>query len=169
MRRERAALIVSRAADTPANAAVAVAVAAALLARRRGRELALLALGLGGAGALAGALKRLVGGERPVARPPGPARGAAFPSAHASGWAAHAAALAILAPPRLRVPVAATGAALVGVVAASRVVLRAHAVRDVVAGAALGAGWVWLVARRLGLPAPPQGRSSVESPNSCHR
>lgn len=143
---DRAALDLSRATGPIGNALAALAVAGVLAAAARWRDLALLAVALGGAGILVWLLKLVVDADRPLRSPLGPAEGASFPSAHAAGWAALVTALALLVPRSSRVLVSVAGGLLVLAIGASRVYLGAHHPRDVVAGLALGVGWVALAA-----------------------
>jgi len=143
---DRTALDLSRATGPLGNALAALAVAVGLAVAARWRDLALLVVALGGAGILVWLVKAGIDAERPLAAPLGPAEGSSFPSAHAASWAALVTALTLLAPRPARVAVAVAGGALVLAIGASRVYLGAHHPRDVVAGLALGVGWVALVA-----------------------
>lgn len=74
--------------------------------------------------------------------------GYSFPSGHSSGAMVTFGMLAYLAwrllPPRWHLPVWQAAAALIVLVGASRVYLQAHYLSDVLAGFALGAGWLAL-------------------------
>jgi len=143
---DEAALDLSRATGPLGNALAALAVAAVLAAATRWADLGLLVVALGGAGILVWLIKAGIDAERPLDAPLGPAEGSSFPSAHAASWAALVTAIAVLSPRPARLAVAISGGLLVLAIGASRVYLGAHHPRDVVAGLALGVGWVALVA-----------------------
>lgn len=145
-----------------ASAAILGAVASwARWKRRTRRDLALLALGeramfvmatLAVSGLLPQAIKLFVGRGRPkFLETQGPfffksfsfdASYASFPSGHASTSFAMAMALGYLTP-RWRAPLF----LLAAIIALSRVIVRAHYPTDIFAGACLGAGAAYLVAR----------------------
>lgn len=134
-------------ATAPLGTAIAAAAAALVLAlARRGRDVAYLAVALGGAGTLGAVVKVWSDRSRPLDDPLGPAVGSSFPSAHAVSWAALVATLALLASGRWRRAALWGGAILVLAIGASRVYLGAHHPSDVLAGYALGIGWVGAVA-----------------------
>ena len=117
-----------------------------LVVRRRRRSALYLAVCVAGAYALSTTGKVLVDRRRPVFSDPfSPARGASFPSGHATGSAAFYLALAVLLLSVLSRPsrgLLLTMAAVVPlVVAATRVVLGVHYVSDVTAGLLIGWGW----------------------------
>ena len=147
---------ITRLADPAVVVAVAAVAAVLLVAWRRWSQLALLLLSSIGASLLTGALKALVGRDRPAV----PdrlvfANGKAFPSGHSSQSVALYGALAIIvagfAAHRVWKTAWYTLAGLVALsVGASRVYLGAHWSSDVVSGWALGTGWLaasWLAVR----------------------
>ena len=100
----------------------------------------------GGAG-LGFGLKEIVGRARPVLPDPiSAAPGLSFPSGHALGASIGCCLLLLITlrflPRRGRIAAVITAAMIVGVVALARVVLGVHFVSDVLAGIALGIGWV---------------------------
>ncbi len=100
----------------------------------------------GGAG-LGLALKEIVGRARPVLPDPvSAAPGMSFPSGHALGASIGCCVLLLITlrflPRRGRIAAVITAVLIVGVVALARVVLGVHFVSDVLAGVALGVGWV---------------------------
>jgi undecaprenyl-diphosphatase len=100
----------------------------------------------GGAG-LGLALKEIVGRARPVLPDPvSAAPGMSFPSGHALGASISCCLLLLITlrflPRRGRVAAVIAAVLIVGVVALARVVLGVHFVSDVLAGIALGVGWV---------------------------
>lgn len=146
---------------------VTAALALGLLWRRRhGNWFALHLLGGAylGAAALFNAAKRLVGRGRPAAELAlHPETGMAFPSGHATDAAAFYVALALLAITlarswRGRVVWASATAAVVLLVATSRLYLAAHWVTDVVAGTVLGTAWAAVVWLTLTSRQGPYGR-----------
>jgi undecaprenyl-diphosphatase len=143
---DHAALALSSATAPVGNALAAAAVAGVLARASRWRDLGFLTVALGGAGISVWLVGCATDVERPVADPLGPSAGRAFPSAHAASWAALATAVVLLAPRRRAGLAALAGALAVLAIGASRVYLGAHDPRDVVAGIALGIGWVGLVA-----------------------
>src|SRR4051812_6868516 len=117
-----------------------------LLVRAHRRLAGYLAACVGGAYVLSTAGKNLVDRARPVFDDPvSHARGASFPSGHATGSAAFFFALAVILlsvlrhPPRRLLFAMAFGIPLL--VAATRVVLGVHYVSDVAAGLLIGWGW----------------------------
>ncbi|GAC1442870.1 MAG: hypothetical protein NVS3B26_06780 [Mycobacteriales bacterium] len=125
---------------------VSVALVAVLVLRGRRRSGLYLAACVAGAYLLSAAGKSLVGRSRPVFSDAfAHARGASFPSGHATGSAAFYLALAVVALSVLRRPPrgALLAAAIIVpvVVAATRVVLGVHYVSDVAAGLLIGWGW----------------------------
>lgn len=124
----------------------AAAIATALLLRGRRRLALYLALCVAGAYALSTTGKHLVARARPVFSDPiSHARGASFPSGHATGSAAFYLALAVILLSLLRRPrrwlllLMAIGVPLL--VAVTRVVLGVHYLSDVTAGLLIGWGW----------------------------
>jgi undecaprenyl-diphosphatase len=122
-------------------------VVAWLLYRRLPRLAAFVAVTMLGSSVLNGIVKSAVDRARPVLPDPiSHARGASFPSGHATGAAAFYLALAVVAlsfvPARRRRLVLAAAVVVPLVVAATRVVLGVHYLTDVAAGLLLGWGWV---------------------------
>ena len=134
------------------GAPVVLEIAAALLVVlmvTRGRRRIALYLGacVLGAYTLSTLGKVTVDRARPVLDDPlSHARGASFPSGHATGSAAFYLALAVVAmtfvPARRRGPLFALAIGIPLVVAATRVILGVHYLSDVTAGLLLGWGWV---------------------------
>jgi membrane-associated phospholipid phosphatase len=114
--------------------------------RRRWAALAFMLTVVVGQNLIANGVKLLLHRERPPAPWLGDASGWSFPSGHSAAAAATYAALALLLGRGRRWPVKVwLGTAAAGVtlaVAASRVLLGVHWVTDVVAGVALGLGWL---------------------------
>jgi membrane protein DedA with SNARE-associated domain/membrane-associated phospholipid phosphatase len=122
-----------------------------LIRRRTWRPLALLGAAAAGAIGLYDIVKPLVGRPRPPAAIwIGHYTGAAFPSGHATQSAAFYAMLAIVLGAglsiRRRALLWGAAALVVLIVGASRIYLAAHLLTDVLAGYALGATWVAIVA-----------------------
>jgi undecaprenyl-diphosphatase len=122
-----------------------------VLRRRDWRPLALLAAAVGGAVGLYNVVKTLVGRPRPPAAIwIGHYTGTAFPSGHATQSVAFYAMLALVLGAglslRKRAILWAAAALVELVVGASRIYLGAHWLTDVLAGYALGATWVAIVA-----------------------
>jgi membrane-associated phospholipid phosphatase len=123
---------------------------------RRGRMLDAWRLGLSLAGTAAGVhlVKVFWAGPRPdlasiLVPPP---TGFSFPSAHTAQIAAVVTAAFFIRPPlanRHRYPLLAAAVLLAGLVAVSRLYLQVHYPSDVVAGAAFGVGWVFVLESRL--------------------
>jgi membrane-associated phospholipid phosphatase len=136
---------------TQLGAPVLLEIASALLVLwllwRRHRRLALyLATCVAGAYALSTTGKLVVGRDRPVFDDPiSHARGASFPSGHATGSAAFYLALAVILLSLLTWPrrgwLLLMAVVIPLVVAATRVVLGVHYVSDVTAGLLIGWGW----------------------------
>jgi membrane-associated phospholipid phosphatase len=129
-----------------------LAVIAWLWLRRHTLRVAiLLAVAIGGAAGLYDIAKPLVRRLRPEAalQYGGPDEGWAFPSGHATQSASFYAMLVVVlsayAWPRRRVPLALAAAAIVLVIAASRLYLGVHWLTDVVAGLGLGLTWFAIV------------------------
>src|SRR3954471_9050110 len=100
-----------------------------------------------GGAALGFALKEIVGRVRPVLRDPvSTAPGLSFPSGHALGASIGCCLLLLISlrflSRRGRIVAVIAAVGLVGLVALARVVLGVHFVSDVLAGIALGIGWV---------------------------
>ena len=129
-----------------------VAVAAWLwMWQHRLRPAILLAIAVGGAAGLYDIVKPLVHRLRPEAalQYGGPDEGWAFPSGHATQSASFYAMLVVVlsayAWPRRHVMLAVAAAAIVLVIAASRLYLGVHWLTDVVGGLALGLTWFAIV------------------------
>lgn len=142
---------------------VLIPVAGWLLARRGWRATAFVAVSALAIAPITSGLKELVGRVRPNVENPGEVlRSLSFPSGHSSGVATLVCVLLVLAWPVCsragRICAAAAGAAVVLAVTATRLLLGVHYVSDVVAGTALGVGWVLLV----GLLAGVVGRDRPE-------
>lgn len=121
-------------------------------------------------GPLTDALKLLVGRERPeFADPVYLSDSLSHPSGHSSGIVTLVGLLLIafsrLQPRRWRWPTVLAGILLVLVVGLTRMALGAHYPSDVLAGFALGAGWVLVLAVVFGTLPPPR-REEIESPRS---
>jgi undecaprenyl-diphosphatase len=100
-----------------------------------------------GGAALGFALKEIVGRARPVLPDPvSAAPGLSFPSGHALGASIGCCLLLLITlrflPRRGRIAAVIAAGLIVGLVALARVVLGVHFVSDVLAGIALGIGWV---------------------------
>ena len=100
-----------------------------------------------GGAALGFGLKEIVGRARPVLPDPvSAAPGLSFPSGHALGASIGCCLLLLITlrflPRRGRIAAVIAAVLIVGVVALARVVLGVHFVSDVLAGIALGVGWV---------------------------
>jgi undecaprenyl-diphosphatase len=139
--------VLSDATDTWVLSAVALAFVIILLLRARWRDAGLFVLAFGVVVAANPLLKEVVGRARPDVRaPPESVSALSFPSAHAAGTAALVGAVVMVLPPgRLRTFVAVGGAAFLGVVAFSQLVLSVHYPSDVVAGWSWAVAWVALV------------------------
>jgi membrane-associated phospholipid phosphatase len=115
------------------------------LRRRRLAVLAFMVTVVVGQNLIANTVKALVERERPPVPHLAPSSGFSFPSGHtaaaAATWAAVVLVLGRGRPLRSKAWLAAAAAAVVGAVAASRVLLGVHWLTDVVGGAALGFGW----------------------------
>lgn len=123
---------------------------AGVVARLAGswRPLALMAVTMIGSVLLATAVKDLVGRARPpVATALAPASGFAFPSGHTTNTTAVIGACAVLlwAYRRTRVWTTLTAVTLIVLVGFSRLYLGVHWLTDVLAGYALGLGWLAVV------------------------
>lgn len=134
------------------------------------RTIALLLLGVGGGGLISLAVKAIVARERPEGAAV-EALGNSFPSGHALGVAAAVGAVLIIGWPWLagwrRATAVAVGAVVVALVSFDRIALDVHYVSDVLAGIALGVGWVCAVALLCEHWWPTQSvrsRSSVTDP-----
>jgi undecaprenyl-diphosphatase len=130
--------------------------------RRSWAPLVMLASAYVGGEALFQTLKALVGRARPpAALAIGHFTGTAFPSGHATLSAAVYGAMGALATGARRVAAWAAAAAVAVVVGMTRLYLGAHWLTDVLAGWALGAGWLAVVVvARSRLLRPPAGTSS---------
>jgi undecaprenyl-diphosphatase len=138
--------------------------------RRRLRLAAFIAVTGIGATALGPAVKHLVGRVRPIVDAPvAVVPGPGFPSGHTLGVTVMTGVLLLvllpMARPGLRRPLIGLGAVLVGLVGFSRIALGVHFPSDVVAGAAIGLGWLAMTTsalhtwrRREGLAVPPVER-----------
>lgn len=128
----------------PAVLRIAAGIAAVvLLLRDRYVAAGVAALGVIGSVAATEVAKALVHRPRPAfADPVAHAAGWSFPSGHALAAGAAVTALIALVSAAVRRRVAAVAVALGAVVCASRLTLGVHYLSDVLAGAALGAGWV---------------------------
>jgi membrane-associated phospholipid phosphatase len=135
---------------------VVIALLVVVLARRgdAARVALFLLLVIGGAKIIGNVLKLIVERTRPDIDQLVHAGGFSYPSGHttaaASCFAAAALCLARGRSPRTRTALAAVAAAVVGMVAASRVLLGVHWLSDVGAGAALGGAWFALCAIAFG-------------------
>ncbi len=154
-----AAAVVLRVVTTLGSTAFAlplIAAVAALEHRRRPNRsiLAFVLLVEGGQLLLVNLVKVLVGRARPDLGQLAGASSHSFPSGHAATAAATFAAVALLLGRRrrrqARAGLAGAAAGLTALVACSRVLLGVHWVTDVVAGAALGWGWVALCSVAFG-------------------
>ncbi len=139
-------------------APAALLIAAALAARRERRATALFVLTYFGASLTTWLLKTTVGRERPALHAPlveiARADGS-FPSGHATHAAAFALGLWLLAArfrPRWRWPVGLALAAVVLLVAASRLHLQVHWPSDLIGGLLVAAGWAGLAAAVFATP-----------------
>jgi undecaprenyl-diphosphatase len=140
--------------------------------RRTWTPLVVLAAAYAGAELLFQTLKAIVGRARPPSAVAiGHFTGTAFPSGHATLSAAVFGALAALVPGRRRAAgLAAAGIALM--VGVTRLYLGAHWLTDVLAGWALGAGWLALVivtpravtSSRSTSPSPDRASSATSTP-----
>ena len=90
----------------------------------------------------------------------------AFPSGTTTALAALATAWAIAVPPRLRRPVAALGAVVVGLACAAVTALQWHLPTDALGGALFGAGVVLVVDGVLHLERGPDGALTIRRPRS---
>jgi membrane-associated phospholipid phosphatase len=154
---------------------VVASLAVVVLSSRRGgagRVALFLVATIGGAKVLTNVLKEVVERARPDIDQLVTATGFSYPSGHSSAVAVSAAALALCMgrgrSPATRTWLAAIGAAIVGMVAASRVLLGVHWLSDVVAGVALGGAWFALCAiafggrlLRFGAPVEMAARAEV--------
>ena len=152
---------------------VVITLGVAVVARRRigAGAIAFLAIAVVGANVATNLLKLLVERTRPDVGRFVAAHGFSYPSGHSSSAAVCFAAAALCLGRGRSRPVqtalTATAAALAGMVAASRVLLDAHWLSDVVAGLALGAAWFALCAiafggRLLRFGAPAEMAARVE-------
>lgn len=132
--------VISHVGDPLVVTAISVLVAALLLARGRTRAAVYVLVVRLSATLVSSAVKAIVGRPRPVLGHPFlHASGGSFPSGHALGSAALWGSIAVITAGRLSRAGAVAVAVVVPVlVAASRVLLGAHYVTDVVAGLALG-------------------------------
>jgi undecaprenyl-diphosphatase len=125
------------------------AVATALLARRRAwTDITFLLASFAGAAILNALAKAAIARPRPLFHDPSLVfRTHSFPSGHTMGTTAVCTALAIVIARRTRYgpPAIAAAAAMIGLIAASRIYLGAHYVSDVVGGVLLGIAWVLVV------------------------
>ena len=136
-------------------AVLAAALAIAETVRTRSRWVVpFLLLVVAGNGALTTTVKHLADRVRPAVNPVAETLGPSFPSGHSSWSIAFFAAAALLLgrgrDRRARALLAATAAALVVMVAGSRVLLSVHWLSDVIAGLALGAAWFSICAIAFG-------------------
>jgi undecaprenyl-diphosphatase len=144
---DRPMTVISDATDTWVLSAVALAFVIILLLRARWRDAGLFVLAFGVVVAANPLLKEVAGRARPDVRaPPESVSALSFPSGHAAGTAALVGAVVMVLPPgRLRTFVAVGGAAFLGVVAFSQLVLSVHYPSDIVAGWSWAVAWVALV------------------------
>lgn len=129
---------------------------AALAARRQRAAACGFGLAYFGASLTTWLLKTAIGRERPILHAwveMSPAD-ASFPSGHTTHAAAFALALWLFAAPRRRAPAAAMLAAIVPLVAASRLYLQVHWPSDVLAGLLVAALWAGLALAICGHGAP---------------
>ncbi|MGE0878195.1 MAG: phosphatase PAP2 family protein [Acidimicrobiia bacterium] len=122
--------------------------------RRRPGPLAFFALVVVGQWLLANSIKLAVGRDRPAVVHFVNSAGSSFPSGHttaaAATWAAIALALGWGRSTRVRAVLGAAAGLIAAVVAATRALLGAHWLTDVLAGLALGWGWFLVVAIAFG-------------------
>ena len=146
-------LAVTALGDGPVITLVATAGAAYFWVNRHHHSALYLAAASTGAGLINAGLKMIFARMRPELAFYD-AGGFAFPSGHSMSSAATYGAIAIITStryPRLRWPVTAGCAALVGLVGCSRAYLHVHFPSDVVAGWALGLTWpLWLKPLAIG-------------------
>jgi membrane-associated phospholipid phosphatase len=137
-----------------AVAAAAVVSVVAYVRRREARVAAFLAMVVVGEILLANVIKVAVGRERPAVLPLVHPTGMSFPSGHTTTAAAVATAIAFVLGRRqarlTKILLGVGAAAVVVVVAATRVLLGVHWLTDVVAGAFLGVGWFTVCAIAFG-------------------
>jgi len=130
--------------------------------RRDARAVAHIAVASAGGGALTRLIKHYFERARPADMPPlVQALGYSFPSGHTVMATALYLSFAVLAcrvfrRRRERAAVFAVAALVIGLVGATRVYLGVHHPSDVLAGAAAGAAWAFLLAATIGL-APARG------------
>jgi membrane-associated phospholipid phosphatase len=107
-----------------------------------------------GNGIITTTIKNLADRVRPELNPLAETLGPSFPSGHSSWSAAFVAAAALLLgrgrSPRARSAIAGVAAALVAMVAGSRVLLGVHWLSDVIAGVAIGLAWFCVCAVAFG-------------------
>jgi undecaprenyl-diphosphatase len=134
--------------DVPATVALSVLVFAALRIWLRGESVFFL-VSLGGASAIMLATKYLLARPRPELFPEGaelyPTSTPSFPSGHATGSAAFYLTLYLIARhaiPRWSWLVGLVGGVMTLAITVSRLYLQVHYPSDVMAGLALGTGWV---------------------------
>jgi undecaprenyl-diphosphatase len=133
--------------DVPVTLALSALVLAALLAWSR-REAMFFVVSLGGASAIMLATKYILARPRPELFPEGalyPTSTPSFPSGHATGSAAFYLTLYLIARhvvPRWSWLVGLVGGGMTFAIAVSRLYLQVHFPSDVLAGLALGTGWV---------------------------
>lgn len=130
-----------------------------------------LALAIGGAAGLYDAIKPLVGRMRPATTLQfgGPDRDFAFPSGHATQSASFYAMLAVVlitwAWPRRQVLLSLGAAAIVAIVAVSRLYLGVHWLTDVLAGLALGLAWFSILMVFMAGASSPSASESLSRPS----
>jgi undecaprenyl-diphosphatase len=109
---------------------------------------------IAGNGIITTTIKNLADRVRPELNPIAETLGPSFPSGHSSWSAAFLAAAALLLgrgrSPRARAAIAGVAAALIAMVAGSRVLLGVHWLSDVTAGVAIGLGWFCVCAVAFG-------------------
>lgn len=165
--RLRAAEVVTLLGE-PVPLTAAAAVLAVVLAVRGHRRLALYVVAVRvGSMVLSTGLKLVVDRARPVFdQPIAVASGLSFPSGHALGSAACFLGAAVLVQSRVRHPRRwlVVACILAVAVAASRVLLGVHFPSDVLAGLALGAGWVAVCTAAFHLSSSRDGREQRPRP-----
>lgn len=147
---------------------VLIPIAGWLLARRDWRAPAFVVVSAVVIGPITTGLKELVGRVRPNVESPGEVlQSLSHPSGHSSGVATLVCVLLVLAWPVCsragRIWAVLAGVALVLAVTSTRLLLGVHYLSDVVAGTALGIGWVLLVGLLTGVLGRVRRNTSEDS------